>query len=123
MAFFRLASVGLQIPFVNFTDAPKNLPDSKVETPGAGSRIRYSMFSPDPMQPHDFQGVCWVLSVSHADVGVQGTAAIIVFSAEASPYSILPTSLNAAGTCVGVGLASALVDAGADAVVFTLKLE
>jgi hypothetical protein len=34
-----------------------------------------------------------------------------------------PFEMNAAGTCVGVGLATALANVGADAVVYTLNLE
>ncbi len=116
------ASVGLQVPFVNVTDSPKELPGTKVSTPGVGSRIRYSMFSPDPMEPRDFKGVCWVLSVSHTDVGVQGSGAMIIFAGEISPYSVLPTSLNASAFSAGIGVASALVNIGADAVVYTLRL-
>ena len=116
-------SVGLQVPFVNVSDSPKEIPGTKVGLPGIGSRIRYSMFSPDPMEPRDFKGVCWVLSVSHTDVGAQASGAAIVFAGEISPYSVLPTSLNASAFCVGLGVASALVNIGADAVVYTLTLE
>ena len=116
------ASVGLQVPFVNVTDSPKELPGTKISTPGLGSRILYSMFSPDPMEPRDFKGVCWVLSVSHTDVGVQGSGGMIIFAGEIAPYSVLPTSLNASAFCAGIGVASALVNIGADAVVYTLRL-
>ena len=115
--------VGLQVPFVNMSDSPKNLPDTKVNVPGVGSCVRYSMFSPDPMEPHDFKGVCWVLSVSHTDVGAQASGAMIVFAGEISPYSVLPTSLNACAFSAGIGMASALISVGADAVVYTLRLE
>ena len=116
-------SVGLQVPFVNMTDSPKELPGTRTSTPGIGSRIRYSAFSPDPMEPSDFKGVCWVLSVSHTDLGAQASGALVVFASEISPYSILPTSLNASAFCIGLGMASALVNVGADAVVYTLRLE
>ena len=115
-------SVGLQVPFVNVTDAPKNILGTKTEIPGIGSRIRYSVFSPDPMEPRDFKGVCWMLSVSHTDLGAQASGAVLVFASEISPYSVLPTSLNASAFCAGLGMASALVNIGADAVVYTLRL-
>ena len=114
---------GLQIPFVNFVDSPKNIPGTKIGDPGIGSRVRYSMFSPDPMEARDFKGVCWVFSVDHTDMGIQASGAAIVFASELSPYSISPTSLNAIGFCAGLGAGTALVNVGADAVVYTLRLE
>ena len=103
--------------------SPKNLPGTKVSTPGLGSRLRYSMFSPDPMQPHDFNGVCWAFALSHTDLGVQASGVLLVFAAEASIYSWIPTSLNASGFAVGLGMESAILSAGGSGVVYTLKLE
>lgn len=114
--------IGLSIPFFNYSWSPKNIPGTKVSTPGVGSRVRYSMFSPDPMEPRDFKGLCWVFSVNGAALGAQTTDVCIVFAAEASPLSISPTSLNAAAVASGIGLTTSLGGVGADAVVYGLRL-
>lgn len=114
--------IGLSVPFFNYSWSPKNVPGMKVEMPGVGSRVRYSMFSPDPMEPHHFKGLCWVFSASGATLGAQTTDACVVFAAEASPLSISPTSLNALGFCTGLGFTTSVGGVGADAVVFTLHL-
>lgn len=108
---------------VVFNWSPKNLPGTRTNTPGVGSRLRYSMFSPDPMEPHHFNGVCWVFALSHTNLGVQASGLLLIFAAEASIYSWLPTSLNASGLAAGIGLESAVVSAGGSGVVYTLKLE
>lgn len=114
--------VGLTVPFFNYSWSPKNIPGSKFGVPGVGSRIRYSIYSPDPMEPHDFKGLCWMFSVNGQALGSQTTDAAIVFAAEPSMLSVSPTSVNAAGVCSGLGLTTSLGGIGADAVVFTLHL-
>ncbi len=117
------AGIGLTVPFVNFSWSPKEVPGTKFNVPGAGSRIRYSAFSPDPMEPADFQGLCWVLSVDGQSLGTEGAETAIVFAAEPSLLSVSPTSLNALGVCAGMGLTTSLGGIGADVVVFRLQLE
>ena len=113
---------GITIPFFNYSWSPKNVPGTKTNLPGVGSRVRYSAFSPDPMEPRDFKGLCWMLSVNGQSFGMQTTDAAIVFAAEASPLSVSPTSVNAVGFCSGLGFTTSLGGVGADAVVFALHL-
>ena len=114
--------IGLSLPFFNYSSAPKNVPGTKVSLPGIGSRVRYSMFSPDPMEPYNFKGLCWIASVSGMMLGAQTSNLCVVFAAEASPLSLSPTSLNAAAMAAGAGFTTSLGGVSADAVVFSLHL-
>ncbi len=108
------AGIGISIPFVNFGVSPTFMP-------GVGTPLWQSPFSPQAMEPNDFKGVCWVLSASHTDVGVQGSASCLLFCAEASIYLLLPTSVNAVGAGVGTAFQSAIVNFDVDAVGYMVR--
>lgn len=107
--------IGLTVPFVN-------LSVSTTSMPGVGTRLWQSPFSPRHMTPHDFKGVCWAMSGSHADIGVSASAVVLLFCDEVSLYSSSPTSVNAVGAALGVGAQSAIVSLGSDLLAYTLKL-
>ena len=100
-----------------------NFSVSTVDMPGVGTRLWQSPFSPRHMKLHDFKGVCFAMSGSHADVGAQASAVVLMFCDEVSLYSSSPTSVNAVGAAVGVGVQSALVSIGADIMAYTLHLD
>ncbi len=110
------AGAGITIPFVNFGVSP-------AAAPGVGSPLWQTPFSPPDMEPHDFNGVVWVLSASHTNSGVQASTSGLLFCDEVSLWSLLPTSVNAAGACVGTGLQSAIVNISYDAMAYTVKLQ
>lgn len=107
---------GITVPFVNFGVSP-------AAAPGVGTPLWQSPFSPSDMEPHDFNGVVWVLSASHTDVGAQVATSTLLFCDEVSLYSLLPTSVNAIGACVGTGFQSAIVNISYDALAYTVKLK
>ena len=117
--------VGLQIatPFVTLSDSPKNLPGTKTQLPGVGTRVRYSAFAPDPMEPGDFANLCAVFSGDGILDGLQTSYSTFIFCAPASIASVTPLSLWGLGFSIGIGAITALGGLGADAVPFQMELE
>ena len=75
--------VGITVPFLNASV-------STTDTPGVGTWLWQTPFSPRHMTAHNFKGVCWAMSGSHADVGAQAGAVVLMFCDEASPTSARP---------------------------------
>ena len=107
--------IGITIPFVNLSASTTGMP-------GVGTQLWQSPFSPRHMTAHDFKGVCWAMSLTHANTGVAASGVVLLFCDEVSLYSSSPMSVNAVGVAVGVGAQSALVSLGGDILAYTLRL-
>lgn len=129
---------GLDLGAVNFSDSPKNLPDTKTNTPGIGTTVFRTPHAPDPFEAQHFEGILVVGTVSHTDVAAQASGVGLLFCHESSLFRIekrvlqvaspiasmlIAPPVRAFGFAAGVAVQSAIVSIGASYIKYTVKLE